>query len=137
AAVAVACAEYVVRVAGLSPAAVTPLAVGIMVSVAAFHALGIKPGAVLVNIITVGKTLALGALAARALAPAGASGITVRPPAPPRGPGGAPAGGGRPWRRACPPCSPTAAGRTRASWPRRSASPSASCPARSSPASPS
>src|SRR5262244_4255940 len=42
AAVAVACAEYVVRVAGLSPAAVTPLAVGIMVSVAAFHALGIK-----------------------------------------------------------------------------------------------
>src|SRR5262245_17049628 len=51
--VAIGLPDYLVRVAGLSPAAVTPLAVGIMVSVAAFHALGIKPGAVLVNIITV------------------------------------------------------------------------------------
>ncbi len=83
AAVAVACGEYVARVAGLPSAAVTPLAVGIMVSVAAFHALGIKPGAVLVNVLTAGKTLALGALVVGAFALARASGITFEPLVPP------------------------------------------------------
>lgn len=88
AAVAVACADYAVRLIGLPAGAVTPLAVALLVALAFFHALGIKPGAILVNIITVGKTLAIGALVVGAFVVAGRSGITFTPLTPP-GLGGA------------------------------------------------
>ncbi len=79
AAVAVAFARYVIRLGGLSPGFATPLAVAIMLVLAAFHALGIKPGAVLVNAITLGKTVVILALVAGALAVTRRSGITLEP----------------------------------------------------------
>ena len=88
AAVAIACAEYVARVAGLARGTVAPLAVAIMMSVSAFHALGIKPGAVLVNVVTAGKTLALAVLIVGAFALARSSGVSFDPLVPP-GLGGA------------------------------------------------
>src|SRR5215468_7243114 len=52
AAVAVAFAQYVSRLAGWNAGTVTPLAVAILLAVAGFHALGIKPGAVLIDLVT-------------------------------------------------------------------------------------
>lgn len=67
AAVAVAFAQYLVRLAGF-PENLTPLlAVAVLLGVCSFHALGIKPGAILLNAITFTKTLALVALIAGAL----------------------------------------------------------------------
>jgi APA family basic amino acid/polyamine antiporter len=88
AAVAVACSQYLARLLGLGPSAVTPVAVALLLALVVFHSLGIKPGAVLVNVVTVGKTLALAALALAAFALAGRSGIQVTPLVPP-GLGGA------------------------------------------------
>ena len=82
AAVAVAFSEYVARLAGFDHAAVVPLAVAILLGVAGFHALGIKPGAILINVITFGKTLALAALIVGAFALTRASGISLSPVAP-------------------------------------------------------
>ena len=82
AAVAVAFAEYVARLAGFGRATVVPLAVAILLGVASFHALGIKPGAILINIITFGKTLALAALIAGAFLLTKASGISLSPALP-------------------------------------------------------
>lgn len=59
AAVAMACAEYAARLAAIPPGLVRPLAVGIVLVLVAFHSLGIKPGALLLNVITVGKMMAL------------------------------------------------------------------------------
>ncbi len=58
AAVAIAFAEYLKPLLNLPDRFVTPLAVAILLGLAAFHALGIKPGAVLINVITlrIGKT---------------------------------------------------------------------------------
>lgn len=83
AAVAVAFAEYVARLIALPERLVTPLALAMMLSLAAFHALGIKPGAVLINIITFGKTLAIAALIIGAFALTTHSGITFEPLTPP------------------------------------------------------
>src|SRR5215469_8564027 len=60
--VAVAFGEYLSRLFALPPAAVIPVAVTTMMLLSGFHALGIKPGAVLLNVITLGKMLALAAL---------------------------------------------------------------------------
>src|SRR2546428_8741366 len=84
AAVAVAFAEYVARLTALPGQLVTPLAVTMMLALSAFHALGIKPGAVLINIITFGKTLAIAALIIGAFALTSRSGITFEPLTPPR-----------------------------------------------------
>jgi APA family basic amino acid/polyamine antiporter len=79
AAVAVAFAQYVIRLGGLSSGLATPLAVSVLLVLAAFHALGIKPGAVLINAITLGKTVAIAALAVGAFALTGQSGIRFEP----------------------------------------------------------
>src|SRR4029434_10893638 len=60
--VAIAFANYLGPLLGLPEKFVAPLAVAILLGLAAFHALGIKPGAILINIITFGKTLAIAAL---------------------------------------------------------------------------
>ncbi len=75
AAVAVACGQYVARVAGLSAGAASPIAVGLLVVLVVFHSLGIKPGAVVVNIITLVKTAAIAALVVGAFFVARASGL--------------------------------------------------------------
>jgi len=83
AAVAVAFAEYVCRLAELGEGMVTPLAVAILLGVAGFHALGIKPGAVLIDLITFTKTLALVLLVVAAFVLTRTSGIsfaTLTPP---------------------------------------------------------
>jgi APA family basic amino acid/polyamine antiporter len=82
AAVAIAFAEYLKPLFGLPDNLVAPLAVTILLGLTAFHALGIKPGAVLINIITFGKTLALVALVVGAFALTKKSGITFEPPRP-------------------------------------------------------
>lgn len=89
AAVAVAFAQYVARLAGWGEVAVTPLAVAILLGVAGFHALGIKPGAVLIDLITFAKTLALVLLIAGAFLLTRSSGIVLTP-ALPEGLGGLP-----------------------------------------------
>lgn len=71
AAVAVACGQYVVRLGGLSPGLAVPIAVALMAALAVFHSAGIRPGAVLVNVITIGKTLAIAALVIGAFAVGG------------------------------------------------------------------
>jgi APA family basic amino acid/polyamine antiporter len=89
AAVAVACGQYLVKVANLSPSLVTPIAISMMIGLVVLHSCGIKPGAVLINVITIGKTLAIAALVIGAFAVAGHSGITFDPLVPARlhGPG--------------------------------------------------
>ncbi len=83
AAVAVAFAQYVARLVNL-PAGSTPwLAAAILVSLAAFHALGIKPGAVVINVLTFGKTLAIAALIVGAFVLTQKSGLTWDPLVPP------------------------------------------------------
>lgn len=82
AAVAVAFAQYVARLAGWGEAAVTPLAVAILLGVAGFHALGIKPGAVLIDLITFAKTLALVLLIVGAFLLTRSSGIVLTPALP-------------------------------------------------------
>ncbi|MFN7926734.1 MAG: hypothetical protein U0Y68_02120 [Blastocatellia bacterium] len=59
AAVAVAFAQYLIRLLHLPTNIVTPLAIAVLVALALFHALGIKPGAMLLNVITFGKTMQL------------------------------------------------------------------------------
>ncbi len=82
AAVAVAFA-YVARLVDLPPGSEKWLAAAILLAVAAFHALGIKPGAVLLNVITFTKTLALAALIVGAFLLTRGSGLTFEPLAPP------------------------------------------------------
>src|SRR5262249_16777150 len=57
----------------------TPIAVALLLALVVFHSLGIKPGAVLINVLTFGKTLAIAALALAAFALAGRSGIAFTP----------------------------------------------------------
>lgn len=68
AAVAVAFAQYVVRLLQWPQGLIPSLAVAILLALAAFHALGIKPGAMVINVITFGKTLAIVALIVGAFA---------------------------------------------------------------------
>lgn len=90
AAVAVAFSQYVARLVDLPPGAARWLAVVIILVVAGFHALGIKPGAVLLNVITFTKTLALAALVVGAFVLTRGSGITFETLTPPEIPGGLP-----------------------------------------------
>jgi APA family basic amino acid/polyamine antiporter len=83
AAVAVAFAKYVARLVDLPPGAERWLAAAILLALAGFHALGIKPGAVLINLITFSKTLAIAALIVGAFVLARDSGLTFEPLAPP------------------------------------------------------
>ncbi|HEY4591156.1 MAG TPA: amino acid permease, partial [Thermoanaerobaculia bacterium] len=83
AAVAVAFAQYVARLVDLPPGSEKWLAAAILLAVAAFHALGIKPGAVLLNVITFTKTLALAALIVGAFLLTRGSGLTFETLTPP------------------------------------------------------
>ncbi len=87
--VAVAFASYLRPLLGVSEAAVTPMAVAILLGLAIFHALGIKPGAVLIDVVTFGKTLAIVLLTIGAFLLTKGSGITFDPPLPPDLRGGA------------------------------------------------
>jgi basic amino acid/polyamine antiporter, APA family len=82
AAVAVAFAQYVSRLAGWSGDMVAPLAVAILLGVAGYHALGIKPGAVLIDVITFAKTVALVLLILGAFALTRETGLTLAPMVP-------------------------------------------------------
>jgi basic amino acid/polyamine antiporter, APA family len=82
AAVAVAFAEYLARLLALPDGHETSLAVAVLVLLAGFHALGIKPGAMLLNAITFTKTLALAALIVGAFLLARGSGLAFHPLAP-------------------------------------------------------
>ncbi|HZS07748.1 MAG TPA: amino acid permease [Blastocatellia bacterium] len=83
AAVAVAFATYVADLAGIAKGLIVPLAVAMLLALSAFHALGIKPGAVVINVITFGKTLALAVMIVGAFALTKGSGINFRQLAPP------------------------------------------------------
>jgi len=83
AAVAVAFAQYVARLVHVRDGLLAPLAVAILLALSAFHALGIKPGAVLINVITFGKTLAIAALILGAFVLTRESGINFHPLTPP------------------------------------------------------
>jgi APA family basic amino acid/polyamine antiporter len=89
AAVAVACGQYVVQLAGLSPGMVTPIAIALLLGLVVLHASGIKPGAILINVVTIGKTCAIAALVIGAFVVTGRTGLTFEPLAPARlhGPG--------------------------------------------------
>ncbi len=81
--VAVAFAKYLKPLLDLPDKLVAPLAVAILLGLAAFHALGIKPGAILLNVITFGKTLAIAVLIVSAFVLSEKSGITFEPLTPP------------------------------------------------------
>jgi len=83
AAVAVAFADYLVRLVGMPSGSTVPVAVAVLVALGAFHALGIKPGAVLLNVVTLAKMLALAVLIVAAFALAPHSAIEWRPALPP------------------------------------------------------
>lgn len=83
AAVAVAFAQYLTRLLHLPLNIVTPLAIAILVALALFHALGIKPGAMVLNIITFGKTIAIAVLVIIAFLLTKNSGISFDPLTPP------------------------------------------------------
>ncbi len=83
AAVAVAFAEYLRPLFNFSESLVTPIAVAILLGLSAFHALGIKPGAMVINVITFGKTLAIAALIIGAFLLTRNSGLNFAQVAPP------------------------------------------------------
>ena len=83
AAVAVAFAQYVARLVDLPQGSERWLAAAILLAVAAFHALGIKPGAVVLNVLTFTKTVALAALIVGAFVLTRHSGLTFEPLVPP------------------------------------------------------
>lgn len=89
AAVAVACGQYLVQLAGLSPGWVTPIAIALLLGLVVLHSSGIKPGAILINVVTIGKTCAIAALVIGAFFIAGRSGLSFALLVPPRlhGPG--------------------------------------------------
>jgi APA family basic amino acid/polyamine antiporter len=83
AAVAVAFASYVADLIGLPRGLVVVLAIAMLIALAGFHALGIKPGAMVINVITFGKTLALAAMIIGAFALTKSSGISSAEIVPP------------------------------------------------------
>ena len=82
AAVAMAFAQYMARLFNLSGNVTTPLAIAILLGLASFHALGIKPGAILINVITFGKTLAIAGLILGAFILTKQSGLSFQPVVP-------------------------------------------------------
>ncbi|HET9619919.1 MAG TPA: amino acid permease [Kofleriaceae bacterium] len=89
AAVAFACGDYIVKLAGLPPHHARTLAVAILAALVVFHSSGIKPGAVLINVITIGKTLAIAVLVVGGFLLTDRAGVTTGPLMPPdlHGPG--------------------------------------------------
>lgn len=83
AAVAVAFAQYLAKLVGLDAGRVPILACTVLVLVSVFHCLGIKPGSMLLNVITLTKTVAIAVLIAGAFTVPDAAGITLSPVAPP------------------------------------------------------
>jgi basic amino acid/polyamine antiporter, APA family len=83
AAVAVAFAQYLTKLVGLDAGSVPILACTVLVLVSVFHCLGIKPGSMLLNVITLTKTVAIAVLIAGAFTVPDAAGITLSPVAPP------------------------------------------------------
>ena len=83
AAVAVAFAQYMIRLLHLGENITTPLAIAVLLGLAVFHAMGIKPGAMVINVITFGKTLAIAALVIGAFLLTKKSGINFDPLIPP------------------------------------------------------
>ena len=89
AAIAVMLAEYLVRLLHLqAPHLVPAIAVAILMLLCGYHALGIRPGAILINIVTAGKTLVLVALVVGALVLGPRVSGFVAHPAVPEGIGG-------------------------------------------------
>jgi APA family basic amino acid/polyamine antiporter len=83
-AVAVAFAEYLAQLSGMPHVLVTWLAAAVMMLLAGFHALGVRPGAMVINVITSGKVLVLAALIVSVFAVSPhASGLALRPLTPP------------------------------------------------------
>ncbi len=66
-ALAVALSEYLVRLLQWPHTAVGPLALTVVIALTTYHALGIRPGMILVNVLTVSKLTALLALFAAAI----------------------------------------------------------------------
>lgn len=83
AAVAVAFAEYVARLFGWTGETTAPLAVAILLATSVFHSVGVRPGALVINVITFGKTIALGLLIVGAFAATRSTGIHFAPLVPP------------------------------------------------------
>ncbi|HVT58419.1 MAG TPA: amino acid permease [Thermoanaerobaculia bacterium] len=83
AAVAVAFAQYVARLIDLPAGAGRWLAALLLLALAGFHALGIKPGAILINVVTFAKTLAIAALIAGAFVLTRHTGLSLTPATPP------------------------------------------------------
>lgn len=84
AAVAMTCGRYLASLTGLPATSEVPLAIAILGALVGFHSSGIKPGAVLINLITIGKTVAIGALIIGAFALSSRSGLVLRPFIPPQ-----------------------------------------------------
>jgi APA family basic amino acid/polyamine antiporter len=84
AAVAVACSAYLAQLAGLPHWTVTPVAIALLLALVVLHASGIKPGAVVINVITIGKTVAIAALVLAAFLVTRRSGLVFEPLVPPR-----------------------------------------------------
>jgi basic amino acid/polyamine antiporter, APA family len=83
AAVGMAFAQYMARLFNLNTNVIAPMAVAILLGLAAFHALGIKPGAIVINVITFGKTIAIAGLILGAFVLTKQSGLdfqTLTPP---------------------------------------------------------
>lgn len=82
AAVAVALGQYSSRLLGIAPESATAISVAMLLGLAGFHALGIKPGAIVLNVITFTKTLALAVLIAGAFLVTRRSGLVFEPAVP-------------------------------------------------------
>jgi APA family basic amino acid/polyamine antiporter len=89
AAVAMTCGAYVRQLAGLPQVLDKPMAIALLLGLVVLHSSGIKPGAVLINVITIGKTLAIAALVLGAFLISGSSGLSFDVLVPPKlhGPG--------------------------------------------------
>lgn len=79
AAIAVTLGQYLARVLQLAPGWAPALAAGVLIALVGFHALGVRPAAVLVDAITFGKVLAIAAVVASAFLFAHRSGLTFDP----------------------------------------------------------
>jgi len=83
AAVAMTCAAYLAQLVGLQ-AWTTEIAVALLLALVVLHSIGIKPGAVVINVITLGKTVAIAALVLAAFFVGRRSGLSFEPLVPPR-----------------------------------------------------
>ena len=115
------------RSPGCPHALSAPVAVGAIVLLAGINYVGVAPGAITVNVLTVLKLVALATVIVRRPR-AGAP--RLRQPAADGGGARRATGSSHSARRSSPSCSPTAAGSRPTSSPRRSSSPSARCRAR-------